>query len=230
LGKPVSALRVGVWSTDALCPSSTDVKARVEAVAQALANAGAQVNAAARPAFDAAHSHAVYVSLLHAAMASRAPRAAYDKLVAQANALAADDTSERARVLRAQTARVHDWAPLNEARAGLRWAWHDFFKDFDFMVTPIMPTSAFPHDHGNFGGRRIQIDGQAFPYFDQTLWAGMVGVAMLPATIIPTGPDANGLPIGVQIIGPMMGDLQTIQLAQFLERQGFAFTPPPACL
>jgi amidase len=229
LTKPVSALRVGVWSTDDLCPSSAEVRARVEAVAQALAVAGAQVDAAARPAFDAVHSHAVYVSLLHAAMASRAPKAAYGKLVAQANALAVDDTSERARVLRAQTARVHDWAPLNEARAGLRWAWHDFFKNFDFMITPIMPTSAFLHDHGNFGGRRIQIGGQAFPYFDQTFWAGMVGVAMLPATIIPTGPGTDGLPIGVQIIGPMMGDLQTIQLAQFLERQGFAFTPPPAC-
>jgi amidase len=227
LTKPVSALRVGVWSTNELCPSSTDVQGRVNAVAQALAAAGAQVDATARPAFDAAHSHAVYFGLLHAALASRVPNDTYEKLVARANGLAANDTSELARVLRAQTARVHDWAPLNEARAGLRWAWHEFFKEFDFMITPIMPTSAFPHDHGNFGGRRIQIDGQAFAYFDQTFWAGMVGVAMLPATIVPTGPDANGLPIGVQIIGPMMGDLQTIQLAQFLERQGFAFQPPP---
>ncbi len=227
LTKPVSALRVGVWSTDELCPSSAEVRARVEAVAQTLAAAGAQVDAAARPTFDAAHSHTVFFNLLHAAFASRAPKAAYDKLVAKANALAAHDTSERARVLRAQTLRVHDWAPLNEARAGLRWAWHDFFKDFDFMVTPIMPISAFPHDHGSSGGRQIQIDGKPFPYFDQTFWAGLVGVAMLPATIIPTGPDANGLPIGVQIIGPMHGDLQTIGLAQHLERMGFAFQAPP---
>jgi amidase len=49
---------------------------------------------------------------------------------------------------------------------------------------------------------------------------------MLPATIIPTGPDSNGLPIGVQIIGPMWGDLKTIQLAQHLERLGFAFVAP----
>jgi hypothetical protein len=31
-------------------------------------------------------------------------------------------------------------------------------------------------------------------------------------------------------ISPMTGDLQTIQLAQFLERQGFAFQPPPGLL
>ena len=50
---------------------------------------------------------------------------------------------------------------------------------------------------------------------------------MLPATVIPTGPDAKGLPIGLQIIGPMFGDLKTIQLAQHLERMGFAFQAPP---
>ena len=65
------------------------------------------------------------------------------------------------------------------------------------------------------------------PFFDQTFWAGLVGVVYLPATIIPTGPAEDGLPIGVQIIGPSYGDLRTIQLAQRLEQMGFAFQPPP---
>jgi amidase len=64
-------------------------------------------------------------------------------------------------------------------------------------------------------------------YFSQTFWAGLAGVAYLPATIIPTGPAADGLPIGVQIIGPAYGDLRTIQLAQRLERLGFGFKAPP---
>jgi amidase len=90
-----------------------------------------------------------------------------------------------------------------------------------------MPTSAFAHDHSNFGGRTVPVDGVAVPYFNQMFWAGLAGVSLLPATIIPTGPDRHGLPIGVQIIGPLYGDLKTIQLAQFLERQGFAFQVPP---
>jgi amidase len=226
LNKPVSALRIAVWHSTPLCPSSKDVASRVEKVAQALVGGGAVVDAAARPAFTAEHSHEVFCGLLYAAMASRMPPAAYDKLVAQANALAADDDGPLARVLRAQTARVNELARLNELRARLRWAWHGFFKTHDFMITPVMPTSAFPHDHGPFGGRKITIDGADHPYFNQMFWAGLVGISMLPATVIPTGPDSNGLPIGVQIIGPMWGDLKTIQLAQHLERLGFAFVAP----
>jgi amidase len=90
-----------------------------------------------------------------------------------------------------------------------------------------MPTSAFPHDHRAFGERHIDVDGVQRPYFEQVFWAGLAGVSLLPATIVPTGPDAQGLPIGVQIIGPEYGDLATIEVAQILEQRGFAFRAPP---
>ena len=230
LEKPISSLRIGMWHSDPICPPSAEVQGRVEAVAQVLARAGAFVDANARPAFTGEHSYSVFRGLLRAAMTSRMPQAGFDKLLARARALAPEDQSARAQMLRDQTISVHGWTTLNEARAKLRWAWQEFFKDFDFMVTPIMPTSAFVHDHSNFGSRTVAVDGVAQPYFNQMFWAGLAGVALLPATVIPTGPDGNGLPIGVQIIGPMFGDLKTIQLAQFLERQGFAFQAPPAYL
>ncbi len=226
LAKPVSALRVAVWHSDAMCPASADVQARVEAVAQALAREGAHVDAKARPALTGARSHSVFHKLLMAAISAGVQQPAFDALIARAAQLPDSDTGEAATVVRAQTMRVRDWLHLNEARAKLRWAWHDFFKDFDFMITPIMPTSAFAHDHRSFGERTINIDGQPHPYFNQSFWAGLAGIAMLPATVIPTGPDAKGLPIGVQIIGPMFGDLKTIQLAQHLEKLGFAFQAP----
>ena len=228
LTKPVQDLRIAVWNDVPLCPSSDEVRQRVDKVAQVLAQAGARVDAHARPGFTAEHSHAVFFGLLHSAMSSRMPQAAFDALVERAGQLEAGDHSERAQMLRLQTMRHQQWASLNEQRACLRDAWRVFFETHDFLITPIMPTSAFQHDHGNFGGRTIDIDGRKQPYFTQTFWAGLAGVCWLPATIVPTGPDANGLPIGVQIIGPMYGDLQTIQLAQKLEQMGFAFQPPPA--
>ena len=226
LGKPLSALRVAVWHNDAMCPASADVQARVEAVAQALARQGAHVDAKARPALTGARSHAVFHKLLMAAISATVQQPAFDALITRAAQLPDSDTGEAATVVRAQTMRVRDWLHLNEARAKLRWAWHDFFKDYDFMITPIMPTSAFAHDHRPFGERCIDVDGHLHPYFNQSFWAGLAGIAMLPATVIPTGPDSKGLPIGVQIIGPMFGDLKTIQLAQHLEKLGFAFQAP----
>ena len=228
LTKPIQKLRVALWSDSPLCPSSNEVKHRVDKVGRALAQAGAAVDAHARPGFTAEQSHSVFYGLLHSAMSSRMPKPSFDVLVERANQLKTDDHSERAEMLRLQTMRHQQWAGLNEQRARLRDAWRVFFETHDFLITPIMPTSAFQHDHGSFGGRTIDIDGRKQPYFTQTFWAGLAGVSWLPATVVPTGPDANGLPIGVQIIGPMYGDMQTIQLAQKLEQMGFAFQPPPA--
>ena len=227
LDSPTSALRIAVWHDDAMCPVSAAVRGRVDAVAAALAGQGARVDDAARPGFSAEQSHHTYMALLHSAMSARVPDAEFSAMVAKADALAPADRSPAAMVLRAQTMRARDWQRLNEARTQIRWAWQRFFEQVDFVIAPIMSTTAFAHDHAPFGQRSIDVDGSAQPYFNQIFWAGLAGVAYLPATVIPGGCGPDGLPIGVQIIGPAHGDLRTIQLAQRLEAMGFAFTPPP---
>ncbi len=226
LDKPVSALRIGVWHSEPICPASAAVRGRIDAVAQALAGQGAHIDTQARPAFSAEHSHQVFGGLLQAALGARAPKAVFDARLARIDQLSAVPGSEHAQLLRQQTMSLNEWTALNEARARLRHAWQAYFADHDFMITPIMPTSAFAHDHGSFGSRVVDVDGQALPYFRQTFWAGLAGVALLPATVIPAGCGADGLPLGVQIIGPMWGDMQTIGLSQRLERLGFAFQAP----
>ncbi|MDH4391830.1 MAG: amidase [Aquabacterium sp.] len=226
LTEPTRALRVAVWRDDPMCPVSAAVQARVDAVAQALAGQGARIDDTARPAFEAAHSHAVFQGLLHAAMSARTPDAEYAQLVAQADALPATDQSPPAQLLRAQTMRARDWQRLNEARTHIRWAWHRFFEQHDVLLAPVMSTTAFAQDEGPFGQRSIQVDGQTLPYFSQIFWAGLAGVAQLPSTVVPGGLASDGLPVGVQLIGPAYGDLRTVQLAQRLEALGFGFTPP----
>ncbi len=227
LTEPTQALRVAVWRSDALCPVAAAVQARVGAVAQALAGQGAQVSETARPGFEAAHSHAVFQGLLQAAMSARVPDAEFAQLVAQAAALDPADQGPAAQVLRAQTLRARDWQRLNEARTQIRWAWHRFFQEVDVLITPVMSTTAFPQDEGPFGERSIVVDGQRLPYFSQIFWAGLAGVAQLPAVVVPGGTAPDGLPVGVQLIGPAYGDLRMVQLAQRLEALGFGFTPPP---
>jgi amidase len=227
LDAPTASLRVAVWRDDALCPVSAAVRARVDAVAGALARQGAQVDDGARPDFAAEHSHHVFMGLLQSAMAARLPDDEFARLLARADATGAADAGPAARQLRSQTMRLRDWQRLNEARTRLRWAWHDFFERHDFVVAPVMSSTAFAHDHGPLDQRGIDVDGVRQPYLGQTFWAGLAGVAYLPATVVPAGAGPDGLPIGVQIIGPAYGDLRTIGLAQRLETLGFAFTPPP---
>ena len=95
------------------------------------------------------------------------------------------------------------------------------------LVSPIVPAPAFKHDHRPFAERTIVVNNESYPYGRQVFWAGLTGNAYLPSTVIPVGLSRAGLPIGVQIAGPEFGDLITLGVAQMLEREGFAFTPPP---
>ena len=227
LHETTQALRIAVWHDQAVCAVSAAVRDRVDAVAAALAGQGASVDAQARPDIGIAQSHALFQALLHSAMSARVPDDEFTQMLARADALAPDDQGPLAQVLRAQTLRARDWQRLNEQRTRLRWAWQRFFEQVDFVLTPVMATTAFAHDHRPFGERTISVDGASQPYFSQIFWAGLAGVAYLPATVIPAGQGPDGLPIGVQIIGPAYGDLRCVQLAQRLEALGFGFVPPP---
>ena len=219
--------RVAVWKNDAVAPVSQEVVRRVEAVAEAISQSGGTVDETARPDFVAREVNDTYQLLLQATLAARQPEDVYAKMQADVAALDADDQSDRARTLRRQTATHWEYAQANEARTRLRWAWHDFFKTYDALITPIMATPAFEHDHQRFEKRTIKVDGVPQPYFQQIFWAGLAICAYLPSTVVPAGLSADGLPIGVQIIGPEFGDLKTVGLAKLLESAGFAFTPPP---
>ena len=219
--------RVAVWATDDIAPVNDEVADRVLAVAQAIADAGGSIDTAARPDFDTQEGHEVYQLLLQANMAARQPDAAYARLQAKAAALDPENQREGAKTIRRQVATHRDFSIANEVRTHIRWAWHHFFQQYDVLICPISATPAFPHDHQPFGQRTLTINGEERPYFEQVFWAGLAINAYLPGTIIPTGPSSEGLPIGVQLIGPAYGDLKTIGLAKLLEKVGFAFTPPP---
>jgi Asp-tRNA(Asn)/Glu-tRNA(Gln) amidotransferase A subunit family amidase len=47
------------------------------------------------------------------------------------------------------------------------------------------------------------------------------------ATVVPAGLAGDGLPVGVQIVGPQYGDLTCIHFARLLEREFQGFIPPP---
>ena len=144
-------------------------------------------------------------------------------------ALAADDHSDEARDLRAKTMDHRTWIELHNQRDRLRWAWQAFFQDYDLVLAPQTATTAMRHDHTEpTDERTIEVDGKRQPYWLQSFWSGLPGISHLPSTVIPTGPSGDGLPIGIQIIGPAYGDLVTIQTAQLLEREGLRFLPPPA--
>jgi len=73
----------------------------------------------------------------------------------------------------------------------------------------------------------LDIDGATVPYGDQIAWASIAILTGFPATAAPIDRSADGLPIGVQIIGGYLEDRTTIAFAGLLETAFGGFGPPP---
>src|SRR5262249_61574711 len=115
------------------------------------------------------------------------------------------------------------------ARARLRQQWRELFREWDAVLCPPMPTAAFPHDHTpEQKERRIEIDGKSYPYLDQIVWPGVATAPGLPATAVPIGLSNENLPIGMQIVGPYLGDRTTLRFAELIEQECGGFVVPPA--
>ncbi|SFM30576.1 amidase family protein [Variovorax sp. OV329] len=120
------------------------------------------------------------------------------------------------------TMSAHDWIRLMGQRDRYRVQWRAFFEEFDALLCPPSGSAAFPHDENpDFDSRSLLIDGQPTPYGAQGAWSTIASMAGLPATVAPMARDAEGLPLGVQIIGPFLEDRSTIALArQLAGREG----------
>jgi amidase len=121
-----------------------------------------------------------------------------------------------------------EWHGWNEKRAAFRAKWTEFFREWDLLICPPAATAAFAHNQqGERWERMISVNGRPQPSTTQMFWAGYSGMAYLPSTVAPAGFTEEGLPVGVQIIGPQFGDLACIAAARFLERSHQAFVGPP---
>ena len=57
-------------------------------------------------------------------------------------------------------------------------------------------------------------------------WISFASASYLPATVAPIGLTSDGLPVGVQIIGPYLEDRTTIHFAKLIEESFYGFQPP----
>ena len=128
---------------------------------------------------------------------------------------------------------AHAWMSGLDAIVRHRRQWAQLFERFDVVLAPPFGTAAFRHfsegddvvaeiafpgaDPGN--ARKLVINGAETPYGAQLHWASIATFPGLPSTCAPIGRTAGGLPVGVQIIGPLFGDHTTIAVAGLIERE-----------
>ena len=219
-------LRVAVWPSAAPSETDAEISAGLADLAKFLRREGAKVSLTARPDFEPHQAFAISLQLLGAAL-SVGPPGSNAPAIARAEALAADDRSPGAWLTRGMALRHADYLGLNERRHRLRRAWKAFFQDWDVLLCPAFATPALPHTSTPMETRRIEINGRDQDWGSMMFWPLLAGAVHLPATVAPLGLSKSGLPMGVQIIGPLHADRLTIGVAGLLEKSWRGFVPPP---
>jgi len=226
--RELSEYRAAVWLDDpAAPPLSNEVRESLEAAIQQVERAGVKVDRKARPDFDVATAHEVYLLLLQSVVGAGLPEPVRAQLREQAAELDPDDKSIEAVSARGVVLDHRGWLAANEVRNRVRAAWSDFYREFDVVLCPVKSITAFPHDHSPIMSRTIEIDSTAHPYFSQLFWAGFAVASYLPATVVPTGPGSSGLPVGLQIMGPYLEDRTPLLFARLLADVLGRFQAPP---
>jgi amidase len=110
-----------------------------------------------------------------------------------------------------------------------RSAWYghllQLFSRFDFLILPS--AQVFPFDKTIHWPREIA--GRSMDTYHR--WMQVVtpaSLAGMPTATVPAGFSAQGLPMGLQIIGPLQADRRVLQMARAYERatQWVARCPP----
>jgi amidase len=220
-------MRLALWLDDPAYPVDTEVGDVLASAADALLAADTRL-VDARPAVKLPDVVRLYQQFLYPILLSTMGNRSFSNMVTLADSLPEDDDRPLARTARFATQRYRDWAFANEKREQLRALMAAFFADVDALLMPVAMVPAIPHDHSEpFPERVIQVDGTRRPYTDLMAWIALASVTHLPATVVPIGFTASGLPVGIQIVGPYLEDRTALAVGRHIEEVMGGFTAPP---
>jgi amidase len=104
--------------------------------------------------------------------------------------------------------------------------WEMFFSDVDALIMPPALTTAFTHRQSS---APLDVDGTEVEYEASGAPLVIFNLTGQPALVAPAGLDHQGLPIGIQIVGPRWSEMRLLAIARALEEAGIlpGFRPPP---
>jgi Asp-tRNA(Asn)/Glu-tRNA(Gln) amidotransferase A subunit family amidase len=194
-------LRVAVSVDLGFAELDPDVRASFRSALDAISNAGAQLSEAHPMPIDPT---VLWDSIaLPEGYASEGPvlEAHPDRVGSDAAAI----------VLAGAEFSARQYLDSQHARGAYRERWEDFFDDYDVLLTPTMPVTAF--DIGRLAPPTI--DGRPVPEsFDA--WCSLAlpaNLAGLPAVSVPIGSGRDGLPVGLQVMGRRWADAVVLRAA-----------------
>ena len=204
LDAPLSGLRVA-WSPEAsFAPVDREVQAVITAAAAHLTELGADVERSdlgflSKHDYQVEHIHAFNFEAVPAIR--RLGEGRFDELAPSTIWFAEAGAPSWGRYLKARS-RI----------AELKIDTGEFFRTYHAMLAPTAPMPAFPHGRSDY-----PVNGRAVPKFHVTKTTSPWDYTGSPALSVPFGWTAQGLPIGVQIVGRRFDEATVLRLGAVLE-------------
>ncbi len=210
LGDPakveLSELRVATYTDNGVCAPGPDVTTAVEAAAQVIGAAHAQVRHAIPEAIGDAGT-------LGHQMRSADGHAWLRRLLARAGSDV--ESSSVAWMLEAsKPVTAEAFSCILERVEAFRSRMLQFMADYDAIVCPVVPWPALPHD------ATVRDD------FDNWSNLGAYNLTGWPCAVVRAGTSKEGLPVGVQIVGKPWREDVVLALAAHVERELGGYRKP----
>jgi len=201
LEQGVQGLRIAYSPTLGYAKVDPEVAQRVDAAVHVLRDLGAHVEQC-DPGFSDPIDISVglWVSVVHQLWSAMSPEQQ-----------ALTDADFQAQALLGAAYSFADIHRLQLRRAELGSMMRQFMQSYDVLVTP---TVAIPAFEARAAGT-VRFDVQQF--LGWTPFSYPFNLTQQPAITVPCGLTRNGLPVGLQIVGPMFNDAMVLRVARAYE-------------
>ncbi|MFQ5770552.1 MAG: amidase [bacterium] len=118
---------------------------------------------------------------------------------------------------------MEELAAAEHARAKIWRIFYDLFRKYDLLLTPCMAVPPFPVEQNypeTIAGKKMET------YIDWIAPTFVLSMTGLPVASVPCGLDVNGLPVGMQIVGPLLGEEAVLALAKQVQEVHPIDLPP----
>ena len=204
----ISGLRVAWYTSDDVAPVTADTRQAVKAAAKVLEAAGLKIEEQRPPNVNRGYdlwmklfSRASVVQLREVYQGHEEAGGSFVRW----RLATADDTPPPT-----LDEYIQSWMERDRLRAELlRW-----LEDVPLVIAPVGATNALPHDT-----LKIDVEGKRVGTFRAFSYSQTFNVFDLPAVSVPAGRSADGLPIGVQVIGRPFAERELLAAAAIVQRE-----------
>ena len=122
---------------------------------------------------------------------------------------------------------TQELAAAEAARGRLWHMFRELFERFHYLLTPCMAVPPFPVEQNypeTVAGKKMET------YVDWLAPTFVLSLTGLPVASVPCGLDGGGLPVGLQIVGPQLGEEAVLALAAEVQRLRPIGKPPLSAL